>query len=80
MKRVLFVCSGNSKNFDVVPFIQAQADSLIELGLEVEFSTVKGRGALAYLSHVLILRRALNTSSYDLRLEVALKLYGAGKL
>ncbi len=65
MKRVLFVCSGNSKNFDVVPFIQAQADSLIELGHEVEFSTVKGRGALAYLSHVLILRRALNSSSYD---------------
>jgi glycosyltransferase involved in cell wall biosynthesis len=65
LKRVLFVCSGNSKNFDVVPFIQAQADSLIELGHEVEFSTVKGRGALAYLSHVLILRRALNSSSYD---------------
>ena len=65
MKRVLFVCSGNSKNFDIAPFIQAQADSLIELGLEVEFSTVKGRGALAYLSHVLILRRALNSSSYD---------------
>lgn len=63
--KILFICSGNSKNFDVVPFIQAQADSLIELGHEVEFSTVKGRGALAYLSHVLILRRALNTSSYD---------------
>jgi len=63
--KILFICSGNSKNFDVVPFIQAQADSLIELGHEVEFSTVKGRGALAYLSHVFILRKLLKTSSYD---------------
>ena len=65
MKRILFVCSGNSKNFEVVPFVQAQADSLIGLGHDVEFSTVKGKGALAYLSHVFILRKLLKTSSYD---------------
>jgi len=65
LKRILFVCSGNSKNFEVVPFVQAQADSLIGLGHDVEFSTVKGKGALAYLSHVFILRKLLKTSSYD---------------
>lgn len=62
--RVLFVCSGNSQSFDVVPFIQVQADSLIELGVLVDFSTVKGKGAIAYLSHALALRKLITDNSY----------------
>lgn len=65
MKKILFVCSGNSKSFEISPFIRAQADSLIDLGHKVEFSTVEGKGALGYLSHAFILRRLLKHSPFD---------------
>lgn len=64
--KVLFVCSGNSKNFEVVPFIKAQADSLKFKGVDIEISSIKGKGALSYLLHAFILRDLLRDSHYDL--------------
>lgn len=65
MRKVIFVCSGNSRSFEVVPFIQTQADSLNKIGMSVNFFTVKGKGALAYLSHINILASHLKTTDYD---------------
>jgi hypothetical protein len=34
--KVLFVCSGNNKDFDIIPFIKDQGDSLKSEGIEVD--------------------------------------------
>jgi glycosyltransferase involved in cell wall biosynthesis len=64
--KILFVCSGNSSHFQVVPFIKIQADSLIELDIEVEFFTIKGKGVWGYLKNVRILKEFIKTNKHDL--------------
>jgi len=64
--KVLFVCSGNSENFNIIPFIKAQGDSLEALGVQVEYYPVIGKGLIGYLKAGLKLRQYLKTRSFDL--------------
>jgi len=64
--RVLFVCSGNSKNFEIIPFIKEQGESLRRLGIHVDYYPIVGKGVLGYLKAGLKLRRYLRTDYYDL--------------
>ena len=51
--KVLFVSSGNSSAFDIVPFIKKQGESLIKRGIDVQFFTVHGKGLLGYIAESL---------------------------
>jgi len=64
--RILFVFSGNSKQFPVSPFTQAQADSLRARGMEVDYFPISGKGMKNYLKNVVPLRDHLKTTRYDL--------------
>jgi len=64
--KILFVFSGNSRQFPVSPFTQAQADSLRALGMDVEYFPIQGKGMKNYLKNVVPLRNHLKTTRYDL--------------
>jgi teichuronic acid biosynthesis glycosyltransferase TuaC len=64
--KVLFVFSGNSKQFPVSPFTQAQADSLRARGMEVDYFPIQGKGMKNYLKNIVPLRDHLKTRQYDL--------------
>lgn len=64
--KILFVFSGNSKQFPISPFTKAQADSLREQGVEVDYFPIVGKGSLNYLKNVGPLRRFLNNKNYNL--------------
>lgn len=64
--RVLFVCSGNNKSFQVIPFIKEQAESLRKLGIDVEYFSIKGKGFQGYIKAGLKLKRILKRTRYDL--------------
>jgi len=64
--KVLFVCSGNSKVFEISPFYQVQVDSISELGHQVDVFRIKGKGVLGYLRHIIPLRRFIKRNEYDI--------------
>lgn len=64
--KVLFVCSGNSKNFDIVPFIKEQGESLQKEGVDVEYYPVIGKGLSGYLKAGIRLRKYLKKNHVDL--------------
>lgn len=64
--KILFVFSGNSKAFPISPFTRAQADSLRDRGMEVDYFPITGKGWLNYLKNVGPLRRHLKQRRYDL--------------
>jgi glycosyltransferase involved in cell wall biosynthesis len=64
--KVLFVCSGNSKDFDIIPFIKAQGESLRSEGIEVDYYPVVGKGLRGYVKAGFMLRRFLQKKQYDL--------------
>ncbi|GGZ14927.1 hypothetical protein GCM10007049_03680 [Echinicola pacifica] len=64
--KVLFVSSGNLKNFDVAPFIKVQGDSLLNENIEVNYFRVVGKGAKGYYSNIKRLREHLKSNSYDI--------------
>lgn len=64
--KVLFVCSGNSKTFDVAPFIRAQGESLKKLGIDLEYFPIVGKGLKGYLKAGMALREHVKYHSYDL--------------
>ncbi len=63
--RVLIVCSGNHAH-GVSSFIREQGDSLVDLGVEVDYFLIKGKGILGYLNNYVPLRKKLNSEHYDL--------------
>ena len=63
-KRVLFVCSGNSV-WGISPIVKRQADSLIQLGLDVEYFTIDGKGVVSYIVAIFNLRRLLRKSTFQ---------------
>jgi glycosyltransferase involved in cell wall biosynthesis len=63
---VLFVSSGNLKNFDVAPFIKVQGDSLLEKKVKVSYFKVTGKGLFGYLSNIKSLKKEIKNSNYDL--------------
>lgn len=64
--KVLFVVSGNSTEFEIVPFIKSQGQALQKLGLVVEYFRVEGKGLKGYLKNLIPLRRRLRAGGFDL--------------
>ncbi len=64
--KVLFVCSGNVRSFDIVPFIKEQGESLKKTGIDVHYYPIRGKGLLGYLKAGIELRKYLITNHYDL--------------
>src|SRR5688572_2352349 len=64
--KVLFVCSGNSKDFEIIPFIKEQGESLKSEGIEVDYYPVLGKGLFGYVKAGLSLRKFLRKRNYDL--------------
>jgi len=63
--RVLFISSGNSKA-GISPIVKAQGDSLIKEGIELDYFTIKGRGAKGYLNSISQLKELLNREDYNI--------------
>lgn len=64
--KILFVCSGNVKGFDVVPFIREQGEAMRELGVDIEYFPVRGKGLKGYWKAVGELRKHLKKGRFDL--------------
>ena len=62
--KVLFVSSGNT-DFEIVPFIKSQADSLQKNGVCVDHFLIEGKGLTGYLRNVPRLKKHLNEKKYD---------------
>ena len=61
--KVLFVGSGNT--FDISPITKAQGDSLVDIGIEVDYFLIKGKGILGYLRQIRPLHKYLKKHHYD---------------
>jgi glycosyltransferase involved in cell wall biosynthesis len=64
--KVLFVSSGNSKKFEIAPFIKAQGESLVNGGVEVTYFSISGKGFIGYLKDSFRLRKYLKNSKIDI--------------
>src|SRR4051812_37070794 len=64
--RVLFVCSGNNKDFDIIPFIKDQGESLKNEGVEVDYYPIVGKGLMGYVKAGFKLRKFVQKKQYDL--------------
>jgi len=64
--KVLFVSSGNLKNFDVAPFIKVQGESLRDINVDVEYFRISGKGFLGYLFNIKALKNIIKNSSFDI--------------
>lgn len=63
--KILFISSGNVRHVDVSPFIKAQAESLIDLGHQVDLYPIRGKGFFGYLKNIGPLRRLVMDNNYD---------------
>lgn len=63
--RILIVCSGNSI-FGISPFIKEQGESLVQLGINVNYFLIKGHGIGGYLQNLSRLRKEICQGKYDL--------------
>lgn len=63
--KVLFVSSGNSEFFEVIPFIKSQGESLRKGGIEIDYFTIKGKGFIGYLKNVKSLRNYVLKTNPD---------------
>ena len=64
--KVLFVASGNSKDFNIVPFIKSQGESIREQGIEISYFPVLGNGLKGYMSSAPRLKEWLRENPVDL--------------
>lgn len=62
----MFVSSGNVRNFDVVPFIRVQGESLAREHVDVDFFKIRGKGLFGYLKNISELRGYLKRHQFDL--------------
>ena len=62
--KVLIVASGNSAA--ISPFVKEQGDSLKELGLDIEYFLIKGKGITGYLKNYFNLIRLVKKNTYDI--------------
>ena len=63
--KVLFIHSGN-KSVGNSSFTKEQADSLIQLGIEVDFLLIHGKGLKGYLRNLPKLKRKIRKGKFDL--------------
>jgi teichuronic acid biosynthesis glycosyltransferase TuaC len=64
--RVLFVSSGNSRNYDVAPFIKVQGESLGTENINVSYFKIVGKGFFGYLKNIWELRKELKKRDFDI--------------
>ena len=64
--RVLFVSSGNIGEFDMVPFIKIQGDSIKAAGASLEYYAIREKGIRGYVKSIFALRKVLNKKKYDI--------------
>jgi glycosyltransferase involved in cell wall biosynthesis len=65
-KRVLFVASTNSDSFRIGTFIESQGSSLEQVGIQVSYFPVKGKGILGYLKAAYHLHKHIKGNNYDI--------------
>lgn len=63
--KVLFVSSGNKKT-KISTIVKKQGDSLVKIGIDVIYFTVKGKGFLGYLKNIPEIRKVIKENSIDL--------------
>jgi glycosyltransferase involved in cell wall biosynthesis len=63
--KVLFVSSGNSKHWEIVPFIKSQGESLKRKGIDLQYYPIKGNGLKGYLGNVPRLRKKIRDFNPD---------------
>jgi glycosyltransferase involved in cell wall biosynthesis len=64
--KVLFIAKGKGKSNEISPFIKSQADSLIALGIKLNFFVIKGEGLKTYVKHALSLKAYLKENQVDI--------------
>ncbi|MFW5721195.1 MAG: glycosyltransferase family 4 protein [Bacteroidota bacterium] len=64
--KILFVSSGNHKDFNIAPFIKRQAESLEQNGHEVKFFTVQNKGITGYLKNIGNLKKTIKSDQFDI--------------
>ncbi len=57
--KILFVCSGNSKEFEIAPFVKSQGESLKKNGIELDYFRIKGKGIRGYIKNILPVKKNL---------------------
>ena len=62
--KVLIVASGNSAI--ISPFVKEQGESLKEIGLDIDYFLIKGKGITGYLKNYFNLIRLVKTNTYDI--------------
>jgi len=62
--RVLIVASGNS--VDISPFVKEQGNSLKDIGLDIDYFLIKGKGASGYVKNYFTLIKLLKNNAYDI--------------
>ena len=62
--KVLIVASGNSAT--ISPFVKEQGDSLKEIGLDIDYFLIKGKGITGYLKNYFNLIRLVKNNAYDI--------------
>ncbi|HUX56206.1 MAG TPA: glycosyltransferase family 4 protein [Bacteroidales bacterium] len=63
--KILFVSSGN-KETGISPIVESQGITLRNIGIELEFFSIEGKGYNSYLKCVLKLRKHLRNNRYDI--------------
>ncbi|AWW33282.1 glycosyl transferase family 1 [Echinicola strongylocentroti] len=62
----LFVSSGNLKNFDLAPFIKVQGESLSQVGINVTYFKIKGKGSKGYINNIENLKKFIKENNFDI--------------
>ena len=62
--KILFISSGNSGKISSI--VKAQADSLIDQGVAIDFFLIQGKGLKGYLKNAILLRKFIKNNAYDL--------------
>ena len=65
MMKVLFISSGN-RFHDGSPIIRNQGDSLIKMGVHVEYLAITGKGIFGYLKNIFKIIKIRNQNDYDI--------------
>jgi glycosyltransferase involved in cell wall biosynthesis len=63
---VLFVCSGNVKKFGISPIILNQANSLKDIGINIQIFAIEGKGFLKYLINRNRLKKFIRNNQIDI--------------
>ena len=64
--KILFICSGNSKYYNISPFVKKQGESLKKNCIEVQYYVINKGGIIGYIINGLKLKKYLKTNKFDL--------------